>query len=129
MGNAASDHDRVRGFLDLLEFGNRRDVDQQIRLYQAQVQHRPERLPAGQIFHHGVLAATEREGSGEVVRAFVIETYRFHCALRPACAMASRIRRGVIGEWSSSAPSRCNASFTPLTIAAAGRSRRPRRSP
>src|SRR5678815_1576922 len=120
MGNAASDRDSVGGLLDLFELGNRGDVDQQVGLYQAQIQHRAERLPAGQKLHRDVLACTERAGGGEVAGAFVIEAYRFHVVLRPACAMAVRIRRGVMGECSSSTPNRRRASFTALTMAAGG---------
>src|SRR5258705_11983129 len=118
MGNAASDRDSLGGFLNPFELGNRGDVDQQVGLYQAQIQHRAERLPARQKFHHDVVAGTEREGGGEVARAFVIEAYRFHVVLRPACAMAVRIRRGVIGEWSSSTPNPPRASFPALPLAA-----------
>ena len=111
---------RVRGFLDALELGDGGDVDQQVGLDQPQIQHRTERLAAGEKLHDDVVAAAERNRGGKIGRARIIEPNRLHVALRPACAMAVKIRRGVIGESSNSAPNGRKASLTALAIAAGG---------
>ena len=47
MGDAGADHEFVAAAFRLLQFGKPRDIDDQIRLDQAQIQHRAERLAAG----------------------------------------------------------------------------------
>ena len=48
MGDAGADFETVPCIGHRREFGDRRDVDQQIGLGQAEVQHRPKRLAAGE---------------------------------------------------------------------------------
>ena len=85
---------RVGGFLDLAEFGDAGEIDEQIGLDEPQIEHRPERLPAGEKLDRDVVAGAERQGGGDVAGALVVEGDRLHGALLPAAAIASRMRRG-----------------------------------
>ena len=60
----------------------------------------------------------ERDGRSDIRRAFVLEWSGLHAC--PRSAIACRMRRGVIGETSNSAPSGRNASLIALAIAAGG---------
>src|SRR3954453_17147305 len=120
MRDAASDRYRLRRFIHALERGNPGDIDQEIGLHQAQIQHRPEGLAARQEFDRGVFAARSRHSGGKIGRTHVVETNRLNLWLRPACAIACNTCRGVIGETRSSARNGRKASLTALMIAAGG---------
>src|SRR5262245_59203614 len=121
MGNAGADPQRLRRLRKLLELGNPGKVDQQIELREPQVEHRPERLAAGDEFRREIIARGEDDRASDVGGASILELCGLHAALRLAAdAIASRIRAGVMGEHVSSAPKGRNASLTALTIAAGG---------
>ena len=118
VGDAGADRQRVGGFLDLRQLGDAGQIDQHIRLRQAKVEHGAERLAAGDEFDGQVAAFRQRNRSSGIRRALVLEPNRLHDRAR--CAIACRMRRGVIGDTSNSAPSGRSASFTALAIAAGG---------
>jgi hypothetical protein len=57
MRDGGADGNRVRVLADGRQLGDARDVDQQRRLRQAQIEHRPQRLPPGQ--HLGLAVARQ----------------------------------------------------------------------
>ena len=121
MRDGGADGDRVRVLADGRQLGDARDVDQQRRLGEAQVEHRAQRLAAGQ--HLGTRRAGEHlQRFGHRRWPRVVEGYRLHAAAAFARArsIASTMRRGVIGETSSSAPRPASASLTALVMAAGG---------
>src|SRR5690606_25750219 len=93
--------------------------DEPLRLREAQVEHRSERLAAGDHAPHafGVREALHR--GSDVGCALVIEGRRLHACSRAACRAASS-RRGVTGVSVISTPSGASASLTAFTIAAGG---------
>ena len=113
--------DRVRVFADGRQLGDARDVDEQRRLRQAQVEHRAERLAAGQHLGRPVageqLAAPRRRPSAARSRR---RRASCGCRLHSRAAIASTMRRGVIGDSVISTPRRRSASLTALAIAAGG---------
>ena len=119
VGDAGADFEMILAVVDRSQFGNRRDIDQQFGLRQTQVQHRPERLPARQNLRKAVRLSEQHGRVGKRGRPLVVECDGLHDA-RLALAIASRMRRGVIGISQISTPSLCRASLTALAIAAAG---------
>ena len=102
------------------QLGDARDVDEERRLGEAQVEHRPQRLAAGEDLGVGP-AGEHGHGLGDRLRPRVVEGGRLHAAaLARARSTASTMRRGVIGETSSSAPRPFSASLTALVMAAGG---------
>ena len=106
------------------------DVDQQLRLGEAQVEHGAERLSAGQNLGTG-RAREHLQRFGDGARPRVVESYRLHAAaaLARTRSIASTMRRGVTGETSSSAPTSFSASLTALVMAAGGAMAPPSPSP
>src|SRR5690606_17344688 len=114
-----SEPDGVGFLADADELRQPRDVDQQTRLRQAQVEHGAEGLAAGQNLH--VVTAGVRseaaDGIAERRRPVVIEGGRLHArasACRRASSIAATIRRGVTGETSNSAACPASASLMAL---------------
>ncbi|MEY9726030.1 hypothetical protein ABIA07_001931 [Bradyrhizobium yuanmingense] len=123
MGDEGAQHELVAGDLCALELGKARNVDDQLRLHQPQIEHRAERLAAGDDLCRSAARGQHRESRIEVARALVSEGRRFHAALLSAARAASTaatIRCGVIGDCISSTPSGRSASLTALAIAAGG---------
>ena len=109
--------------LDGGQLGDARDVDEEGRLREAQVEHGAERLAAGE--HLGAGRALERaQGLGDGGGADVVEGGGLHAAAASARgrarAIASTMRRGVMGDTSSSAPRSVSASLMALAMAAGG---------
>ncbi len=118
--HAGADGDAVVALLigaKLFEAGH---VNQRRRSGQAQVEHWPERLSARKDLGPAPLVGEQIQGGGERVGPRVGEIDRLHAAAPRARAIASRMRRGVIGECSTSAPSGRSASLIALPIAAGG---------
>ena len=120
VGHDRADGDELRVFRDGRQLRDARDVDDEPRLGEAQVEHRPQRLPARQ--HLGVGPAAEQgNGLANRPRPRVLEGCRLHAAAFPrARSTASAMRRGVIGDTSSSTPRPFSASLTALVMAAGG---------
>src|SRR6185437_5131864 len=118
--DAASEEYRIRGLFDTLKLGDRGNINDDIRLDQPQIEHRPKRLSASEKLYRHVFTPAEREGSGKIGRTLVREWNRFHAALRLPRSIASNTRRGVIGEIRSSARNGRSASLTAFAIAAGG---------
>ena len=78
MRDAGADDDRVVAHVDALELGNPRNVHEHIGLRKTEVEHRHERLAAGQNLHGEVLAAIERNCTREVRGALVRKARRLH---------------------------------------------------
>src|SRR5262249_5618511 len=121
MGHASADPQRLWRLRKLLELGYPGKVDQQIGLRKPQVEHRPERLAAGDELHCEIIARGEDNRAPDVGGTSILESCGLHAALRlAAAAIASRIRAGVMGEHASSAPKGRKASLTAFVIAAGG---------
>src|SRR5262249_40044425 len=110
----------VRALFDILQLLDAGDVDHKIGLYQAQVQKRPERLPACKQFDGRVVRARKADSRRNVGRTRIVKTDWLHGELRRARAIPVRIPRGVIGDTSISTPSGRKASLTALAMAAGG---------
>src|SRR3979490_2344249 len=87
--NARPENELIAATLDLPEFGKTRDVDDQLRLYQPQIEHRTQRLAAGDD-PGGCFGRTE-DGKRclQIAWAFIAERSRLHAA----CLSASRPAR------------------------------------
>ena len=123
MRDQGAEHQLAAGELGPLELGKAGNVDQQLRLHQPQIEHRPERLAAGDDLRRTVGRSEHRQRSVQVAWAFVAEGCRLHAALLSAAraaSTASTTRCGVIGDRISSTPSGLSASLTALAIAAGG---------
>ena len=123
MGDAGAEHEFVAAALGLLELGKPGDVDDQLRLDQPQIEHRPERLATGDDFGGSVGLVQHGKRRLQIARTFIGERRRFHAAglsASRAARIASTTRRGVIGECINSTPSGRSASLTALAIAAGG---------
>ena len=124
MGYAGTDGDVGCRRLNADEFIDASNVYQQFRLNQSQVEHRTERLAAGE--NQGVRRLSqERNCLVDAFRLFVIEVDWLHVVTLPsdeslAAATASTIRRGVTGSTDSSTPIARSASLIALVIAAGG---------
>src|SRR5258705_2961418 len=130
MGHAGAEHYMIPELFRMLQLVQRRDVDNQVGLHQPQVQHGPKRLTTGQHFGMRVLIGQQADRIVKMPRTLIGKINRLHgrdpagtAALARrnlAAAMDSRTRRGVIGEYNSSAPNPLSASLTALAIAAGG---------
>src|SRR6187431_234647 len=123
VGDAGPEHEFVATTLDLLELGKTCDIDDQLRLYQAQVEHGTKRLAAGDDPGGGLGLAEHGKCSLQIAWTFIAERRRFHAAglsASRAARIASTIRYGVTGDCINSTPSGRSASLTALTIAAGG---------
>ena len=123
VGDAGAQHEFVAPTLGLLEFGNRGDIDDHLRLHQPQIEHRPERLPAGDDLDGVVGLAQHGQRGLQIAGTFIAERRRFHAAglsASRAARIASTTRYGVTGDCISSTPSGRSASLSALTIAAGG---------
>src|SRR5262249_11205023 len=97
-GDAGADNDSIRIFVDVGQFRNGSDVDQDAGLHQTQVQHRAERLTAGNDSRAAGRLAENCRGLGETRCARKLEVARLHGRaashdFAPA-ATASRTRSG-----------------------------------
>ena len=119
VGDAGADQKTIVLGLDAQQIGHRCDVDQEVRLCQAEIEHRSERLAAGQKLHRKVLALQKCDRIGQSRRPRIIESCGLHAASL-ALWIASKMRRGVMGEAQTSAPSGRSASLIALAIAAGG---------
>ena len=119
VGDAGADLKVVARIGHRGELGDRGDVDQQIRLGEAKVQHRAERLAARQDLGEAAALAEQIGGVGERDGPLVVERDGLHgdatagaklfsrdsVSARFALASAARMRRGVIGISQISTPS------------------------
>jgi hypothetical protein len=122
MGDTGPEHEFVATPLDLLEFGKPRDIDDQLRLHQPQIEHGTKGLATGNDLGSFGLAE-HGKGGLQIAWTFVAERRRFHAAglsASRAARTASTTRYGVIGDRISSTPSGRSASLTALAIAAGG---------
>ncbi len=121
MRDAGADHELVAAPVGVFEFGKAGNVDDQIRLDQAEVEHRAERLPAGHDLGGALGFCHQGDRRIQACRPLIGEGCGFHaCRLSRASSTASTSRRGEIGECRSLTPSGRSASFTALVIAAGG---------
>ncbi|MHC2384540.1 hypothetical protein ACVIU7_000212 [Bradyrhizobium liaoningense] len=123
MGDQGPEHELAAGNLGTLELGKAGNIHDQLRLHQPQIEHRPERLAAGDDFGRPAAGCQHRECCREIAWAFIGEGSGLHAALLSAARAASTaatIRCGVIGDCISSTPSGRSASLTALAIAAGG---------
>ena len=108
------------------EFGDAGDVEDEVGLDEAQVEHGPERLAARDQLHGAGGLAEAVEERGQAGRALPGEGGGLHAACLArvesgwAASTASTIRWGVTGECSISTPSGPSASLTALAMAAGG---------
>ena len=119
--DAGAENDGAAVLLDTRELGDARHIDDEGRLHEAKIEHRPERLPTRQ--NLGVrISRKEPHRLGERARPFVVEGDRLHCARFAGRArpIASTMRRGVTGKSRSSQPRPLSASLMALVIAAGG---------
>ena len=125
VGDAGTDVPRATGIFHLLKRLKPRDVDQERRAREPQIQHRSQRLPTCQ----NLGAFCLRQGSQclrDVTGTHIVEARGLHAlsiggwldAL--ARSIASSNRRGVSGVSVSSTPSGRNASLTALKITPGG---------
>jgi hypothetical protein len=70
----------LAAMLGLLQFGKTGDVDDQFRLDQPQIEHRTERLAAGDDPGRGLAFRQYGKRGRQVARAFVSESSRLHAA-------------------------------------------------
>ena len=117
VGDAGTKRDGVGRFVDTREVRQVVDLHQQLRLHHAQVQHRPERLAAGEHARLGTALRQRGDRVGHAGRTQQVERRGLHVA---RASRAARMRRGVIGNAVISTPSGASASFTALAIAAGG---------
>jgi hypothetical protein len=104
----SADLDRADEIADNIERGEARDVDQHADVDQPQIEHRHQRLPAGQHARVVAIFGEQRNRLLGRIGPRVIERARFH-VLSPfsacgGCSMAW-MRRGVAGNITSSTPS------------------------
>src|SRR5207244_8142142 len=122
VGDAGTDAPRGASVVELLQRVEPRNVDQQARPREPQVQHRSERLPAGQELGPG--GPQRRQSLRNVAWPDIVEACRLHAmsvrAGAPARSIAASRRRGVSGVSVSSTPSGRNASLTALKTTAGG---------
>src|SRR5262249_24420101 len=116
MRDATANEQPVLARFVSLNIINRCDVDQKLGLHETEIQHRPQRLAAGDEFRRTTVTG-KPERRRHVGWPSIIEGHRLHGVPR-AAAMVSRMRRGVIGEISMSAPTGRTAPFTAFVIAA-----------
>jgi hypothetical protein len=116
MGNAGAKHQLVVAPLSLLQLGQRRDVDDHVRLHQPQIEHRAERLAARDDLGGAAGFDQQRQRFLQVARAFIAERRRFHAVVLFA-ALAVHRRDDAVGrdrDCINSAPSGRSASLTAL---------------
>ena len=126
VGDAGADAPACAGVFDLLQRLEPRDVDQERGPRKPQVQHRSERLSAGQELWPLAPAASDGQCLRHIAGTDVVERARPSCAATRgsldglARPIASSSRRGVSGVSVSSTPSGRSASLTALKITAGG---------
>jgi hypothetical protein len=126
MGDAGAD---AEGGTDVVHARQRfqaRHIDEERGTRQPQVQHRTERLPAGQKLAAAFGLGQRRERLSHVGRPQIVEARGLHAtpdetgADGPARSSAASRRRGVSGVSLSSTPNGRSASLTALKITAGG---------
>src|ERR1700690_1007592 len=123
MRDTGADDEFIAAAFGPFQFGKPGYVDDQIRLDQPQIEHRPQRLPAGNDLGRAVRPGHQGKRGLHVGWTIVGERCRLHAAdlsASRAASTASTMRRGEIGECRSSTPSGRSASFTALAMAAGG---------
>ena len=80
MGDAGPEHKLIATALDLLQLGERCDIDDQLRLHQPQIEHRPKRLTAGNDLGGRFGLAEHGKRGRQIARTFIAERRRFHAA-------------------------------------------------
>ena len=122
MGGQRADLQACRRLRHCLELVEPAEIDQQIDQGGAQVEHRHQRLPAGDRGRGDAVARERRAGLGHGLGPDVVEGRGFHAPpfARRARSTASDTRRGVSGVSLKLAPMLRNASATALAITAGG---------
>src|SRR5262245_63516633 len=123
MRGERTDSNAVRSCGNLLELPQSSDIDQKIGKHDPQVEHRQQRLAAGDCHRCRTVRGERCAGLGNGLRGHVVEGCRFHgrrAFARLATSIASETRRGVSGVSLKLAPMSRNASATALAMAAGG---------
>src|SRR5262249_24050774 len=131
MRRQGADANGARCRRNLLELVQSPDIDQKVRQRHAQIEHRQQRLAAGDCRRRTV-CGQQGAGLGDGFRHGVVESRRFHgwpSFARRAASIASETRRGVSGVSLKVAPISRNASATALAMAAGGAIAPPSPSP
>ncbi|CAA2105596.1 hypothetical protein MBUL_03273 [Methylobacterium bullatum] len=109
------------------QFGDAGDVEDEVRLHEAQVQHRSEGLSPGHQLHAALGGGEPGEQGGQIAGALIGKAGGFHAASRlraeaksRASSTASTIRCWLTGECSMATPSGRRASLMALASAAGG---------